>query len=48
MYDIFGNCQTKCTEIYENDIKGRIVINLCLGIEIAEAEDEKFLISDSM
>lgn len=25
-----------------------IVINLCLGIEIAESEDEKFFICDSM
>lgn len=27
---------------------GRMVINLCLSIEIAESEDEKFFICDTM
>lgn len=30
------------------DIWRRIVINLCLRIEIAKAKDEKFFISDTM
>lgn len=31
-----------------DDPDRHIVINLCLGIEIAESEDEKFFICDSM
>lgn len=29
-------------------VYGRIVINLCLSIEITESKDEKFFICDSM
>lgn len=34
--------------IYLEEKNGRIVINLCLSIEIAESEDEEFLVIHAM
>lgn len=45
----FGTGQfiVSSVSIFER-VNGRIVINLCLSIEIAEAEDEKFGVVDAV
>ena len=37
-----------CADIGSAGLDGRMVINLCLGIYIAQAEDEEFSVVDAV